>query len=277
MLIKIVNRRAVSPLISTLLIMAITMLALSVTLGYTQATLTRKNGETDFESAKSFMKNLCLQVDDVAWVRGRVDTVHFTAQYGQLEYLEDGVQYKIDFYDSFNTLVNTTTLTSDVFLYNMPVEKYYLDETYYEPLIKEGSNNLFLSGPNAPVARVFGIQSSIAGDSQFLRIALVPALRWTSYEVTGSSTTHYVRVYYPDLQRGYSSDLPKSIVLTGIDVTTGIHNNISRIDVAVTFPQFEKNYDNNFFKFNEVTTSLTLSAESQVEMYSGQVRLDYGA
>jgi hypothetical protein len=223
------------------------------------------------------MKNLCLQVDDVAWVRGRVDTVHFTAQYGQLEYLEDGIQYKIDFYDSFNNLVNTTTLTSDVFLYNMPVEKYYLDETYYEPLIKEGSNNLFLSGPNAPVARVFAIQSSIAGDSQFLRIALVPALRWTSYEVTGSSTTHYVRMYYPELQRGYSSDLPKSIVLTGIDVTTGIHNNISRIDVAVTFPQFEKNYDNNFFKFTEVTTSLTLSAESQVEMYSGQVRLDYGA
>jgi hypothetical protein len=93
MLIKLVNRRAVSPLISTLLIMAITMLALSVTLGYTQATLTRKNGETDFESAKSFMRNLCLQVDDVAWVRGRVDTVHFTAQYGQLEYLRM-VQYK---------------------------------------------------------------------------------------------------------------------------------------------------------------------------------------
>lgn len=38
--------------------MVTTMLALSVTLGYTQSTLTRKNGETDFESAKNFMRTL---------------------------------------------------------------------------------------------------------------------------------------------------------------------------------------------------------------------------
>ena len=281
--VKLVSRRAVSPLISTLLIMVMTMLALSVTLGYTQATLTRKNGETDFESAKNFMRNLALQVDDVAWVKGRVDTVHFTSQYGQIEYLSDAVQYRIDFYDGSNRLVGSNVTDCDVFMYNMPTEKYYLEEGYYEPLIIEGSNNIIAIGTNAPVTRVFAAQSSTVGDAQFLRIVLVPALRCQTYNVTSNDiTTRYVRIYLPKLQPGYSSSLPKSVVLTGLDIKTEIHEAVRRIDVSLVFPMDAKYYDNNFFQFKvgdapAVTQSISLTGDSNAELYIGMVRLDYGA
>ena len=204
--------------------MVITMVALSITLGYTQNTLTRKNGETDFESAKSFMRNLGLQVDDVAWVKGRVDTVHFTSQYGQIEYLSDVIQYKLDFYDSSDQLVGSKVVNSDIFMYNIPTEKYSFEDGYYKELIGEEPAPLVSTGVDAPVTRVFAAQSIMAGDAQFLRIVLVPALRVQAYNVTSSGTqTRYVRIYIPDLQPGYSSSQAKSVVLTGLGINTEIY------------------------------------------------------
>ncbi len=278
MQIKLASRRGVSPLISTWLIMVTTMLALSVTLGYTQSTLTRKNGETDFESAKNFMRNLGLQVDDVAWVKGRVDTVHFTSQYGQLEYLPGAVTYTIDFYDASNAHLGSTVIVDcDIFMYNMPVEKYYLEEGYYQTLISEGDDNLILTGVNAPVTRVFATQSSIVGNNQYLRIALVPAIRYQSYNVTYGATTRYIRLYIPKLQPGYSSNQPKSVVLTGLDINTEIRQGVRKIVVSVDFPLLDQNYDNNFFKFQPPGETITLTANTNVELYTGIVRLDYGA
>ncbi len=254
------------------------MLALSVTLGYTQSTLTRKNGETDFESAKNFMRNLGLQVDDVAWVKGRVDTVHFTSQYGQLEYLPGAVTYTIDFYDASNAHIGSTIIADcDIFMYNMPVEKYYLEEGYYQTLISEGDDNLILTGVNAPVTRVFATQSSIVGNNQYLRIALVPAIRYQSYNVTYGATTRYIRLYVPKLQSGYSSNQPKSVVLTGLDINTEIRQGVRKIVVSVDFPLLGQNYDNNFFKFQPPGETILLTANTNVELYTGIVRLDYGA
>jgi hypothetical protein len=65
--------------------------------------------------------------------------------------------------------------------------------------------------------------------------------------------------------------------LTGLDVKTEIYEAVTRVDVSVTFPQLEKNYDNNFFRFGEVLQNIQLTGSSNVEVYSGQVRLDYGA
>jgi len=278
MQIKFDSKRAVSPIVSTLLLMVITMMALSLTLGYTQNTLTRKNGETDFETAKSFMRNLGLQVDDVAWIKGRVDTVHITSQYGQIEYVNDVVQYKIDFIDNFGHIVGTKTINSDIFMYNIPTEKYYLEEGYYSEILGSVPAEIVSMGVDAPVARVFAAQSNIVGGAQFLRVVMVPVLRVQTYNVTSSgSVTRYCRIFIPDLQPGYSSTLAKSVVLTGLDVKTEIYEAVTRVDISVTFPQLEKNYDNNFFRFGEVLQNIQLTGSSNVEVYSGQVRLDYGA
>lgn len=295
MLLKLAKRRGVSPLISSLLIMVTTMLALSITLGYTQSTLTRKNGETDFESAKSFMKNLGLQVDDVAWVKGRVDTVHFTSQYGQIEYLPGALTYTIEFYDKSGTFIDRNVTSGDIFMYNMPVDKYYLEEGYYQPVINEGSENLVLRGAKAPVTRVFAAQSTTVGDAEYLRVVLVPAIRYQAYNMTVMSgdpptptTARYVRLYLPKLQPGYSSDMPKSIVLTGVDIGTEIHRGVGRIDVTLEFPLSDSFYDNDFFRFTAGTTvveqgplrvkqTITLTNEANVELYVGLVKLDYGS
>lgn len=92
-------------------------------------------------------------------MKGRVDTVHFTSQYGQIEYLKDAVVYTIEFRDSTGKLLGRNITRSDIFMYNMPVEKYYLEEGYYQPVISEGSDNLVLNGANAPVTRVFAAQT----------------------------------------------------------------------------------------------------------------------
>ena len=152
------KRKADAPIISTLMLMTITLFAMSITLSYVNSTLTRRQGENDFETAKIFMKNMGLQIDDVAWTKGRVDTVHFTSQYGQIEYLSNTLNYTIRFYNASSALVATSKYTSSIFMFNVPTEKYYLEEGYYESLLPPKVTSLVFYGENAPATRVFAIQ-----------------------------------------------------------------------------------------------------------------------
>jgi hypothetical protein len=271
------KRRADAPIISTIMLMAITLFAMSITLSYVNSTLTRRQGENDFESAKIFMKNLGLQIDDVAWTKGRVDTVHFTSQYGQIEYLPDTIQYTITYKNETNT-VATQVYKSSIFMFNVPTEKYYLDEGYYESLLPTEVTSLVFYGESAPATRVFAIQKSAVGGNNFLRIVIVPVLRYRNYTVTFTgSTLRYVRIYLPELEQGSASPLPKSVVLTGQSIRTETIQNITGIDVRVDFLRSGALYDNEFFKFPDITQTITFTGISQVETYVGSVKLDYGA
>lgn len=95
--------------------------------------------------------------------------------------------------------------------------------------------------------------------------------------MTYGTQTHYLRLYLPDLQPGYSADVPKSVVLTGLDIETEIHQAVRTIDVTVSFPLTDQNYDNNFFGFSRVTDNIILTQDTNVELYRGEVRLDYGS
>ena len=274
------RRRGVSAIISTLLIMVTTMLVLSITLSFVQGTLTRKTGETDLESAKTFMKNVALQIDDVAWTNGRVDTAHFTTQFGLFEFLEDVVSYNVTFTNSTGSTF-IRIYDSNIFMFNIPTYRYSLSENYYELILPKQFDGISFIGSNSPIARVFAVQNSTVGNAEFIRVTVVPVFRIQNYTVriNANSTTNYVRLYLPELNNTYSSDLPKTIVLTGTSVNTELFSNINKIEIKVDFPLAlsPDNYNNKFFKFPEPLSQVINFDVSNVEVFLGGVNVDYGA
>ena len=97
MLMKL-NRRAkaIAPLVSTLLLMAVIIFAVSVTLTFVQNNLTLRGAENDFNSMKSFMRTVGLQVDDVAWVAGRTETARYTTQFGSITLSDPLITYSVE-------------------------------------------------------------------------------------------------------------------------------------------------------------------------------------
>ena len=88
--------RAIAPLVSTLIMLAVLMLAISVSLTFVQSNLAHRTAENDFTSMKAFMGNVGLQVDDVAWVTGRTDTVRYTTQFGHITLSDPLLTYSIE-------------------------------------------------------------------------------------------------------------------------------------------------------------------------------------
>jgi len=266
-------RRGDAPIISTILLMAVTLLTVSLALNWVNATLTRKNGEADFESAMIFMKTVGLQVDDVAWTQGRVDTVRFSSEFGLLQYVPDALRYDITYSDSANVVVGTSTFTSSIFMFNMPTIKYYLSEGYYELLLPSTEPALVDSGVSAPVMKVFARQLYQAGNSDFIRVAAVPMIRMREHTVTvGSSTKSFVSLYLPKLD-GKATASKSMIVLSGKEIKPETFLNVKKITVTVTC--LNPNYSSNFFHFQSASQEITLTNPSTVQTFEGVVQLDY--
>jgi len=202
--------KAVAPIVSTIMLMAVTLFVMSIALSFVNNTLTRREGENDFESAKIFMKNVGLQIDDVAWTKGRVDTVHFTSQYGQVEFLSGDLpesaplKYTVtyNYLDEYGVEISYEEYYySSILMYNLPIDKSFLGEGYDEAILPKNVNSArelkpVASGTTAPVANVFAIQKSNVGADQYLRIVLVPVMRYHEYYVSSSG---------PQTNLGYST------------------------------------------------------------------------
>jgi len=268
------SRRGDAPIISTILLMAVTLLTVSLALNWVNATLTRRNGEADFESAKIFMKTIGLQIDDVAWTQGRVDTVRFSSEFGLLQYVPDALQYDITYKDSTDGEVGTSTFKSSIFMFNMPTIKYSLSEGYYELLLPSTEPALVDSGVSAPVMKVFARQLYEAGDSDFIRVAAVPMIRMREHTVTvDTSTKSFVSLYIPQLD-GKATASKGMIVLSGKTINPDTFLNVKKITVTVTFP--DPNYDSNFFyNFPSGPQDFILTNDSTVQVFEGVVELDY--
>jgi hypothetical protein len=267
------SRRGDAAIISTILLMAVTLLTVNLALNWVNATLTRKNGEADFESAKIFMKTIGLQVDDVAWTQGRVDTVRFASEFGLLQYLPDALQYTLTYKNSVDAIVGTSTFSSSIFMFNMPTIKYSLSEGYYELLLPSTESALVDSGVSAPVMKVFVRQLYEAGDSDFLRVAAVPMIRMREHTITvGTSTKSFVSLYIPKLD-GKATASKSMIVLSGKEIKPETFLNVKKITVTVTC--LDPNYSSNFYNFQSTSQDITLTNVSTVQAFEGVVQLEY--
>jgi hypothetical protein len=211
-----------------------------------------------------------LQIDNVAWMIGRAQTIQYSSTYGSLQILPGALTYTINMY-SGGTLVNTTTLKTGIILYNVPTAEYSLGKNYVEPI--GSSNNEFLqTGSAAPDSYAYSIEKLPMSDGNFLRIVVVPTIRMMTTEVGGQSYTEF---YMPLLESGTSPGHSQSVTLICQTVNQYLKSGITQVTITTGFPLASQGFDLSFFPFKSTTQTVS-NLDSTVQLYVGQVSVSIG-
>jgi len=266
------DSRALSPVISTVIMTAAIIVLVLVAMSYGQSYLTLSIAQNEFSTNQQFMLTTGLQIDNVAWMIGRAQTIQYSSTYGSVQILPDALTYTVQMYSgpTGSTLVNTTTLQTGIILYNVPTTEYSLGKNYVHPI--GTSNSSFLqSGSAAPDSYAYSIEKLSMSDGNFLRTVVVPTIRMMTTEV---GNTNYAEFYMPLLTNGTSPGLSQSVTLICQNVNQYLQSGITKVTVTASFPLASKGFDSTFFPFQ--TTTQTVTLDSTVQVYVGEVAVSIG-
>jgi len=282
------NRRAVSSIVATLMLMLITVTTLSITLVFVQSNLTRGEAENNFVFAKVFMKTLGLQVDDVAWQTGQMDTIQYSSRDGEM-FLREGIleyEIKVKYVGVTGETIVANYMLNGLF-FSIPISKYSLDNSYFTELLPGDMSTLILSRSTDPVTRVFVVQKNPIGpegdyESEYIRVGVIPVIRATSYSITttsdvGTTTTKYCKLLLAKLQTGLGTpSAPQYVTLLGSDITARILKGVETLTVTISYPKSALGYNDQFFRFPQETQTLNFGTDgAEVEIYVSTVEVGY--
>jgi len=262
------NRRAVSPAISTTIMTSVIVVMLLVAISFINSRLNGQLAQNDFDSMKQAMQTLGLQVDDVAWIPGRTQTLTYASKYGGITFRSPALTY--NFYFDGTLVANFSV---GAIMFSIPISEYSISNNYFEEIFPS-SNSFLQNGASAPVCRVFATEKLPMQDGSYIRIVLVPIVRQLNAMING---VNYARFYLPLLNQGAATQLAQSVTLTGINVPHQISSNVNSVTITIGFPNGAgMGLTSDFFNFAATSQTVTLGPESVVEIYGGNVAVSLG-
>jgi hypothetical protein len=262
------NKRALSPAVSTTILTSAIVVMLLVTISFVNNYLNGQIAQNDFNSMKQFMQTLGLQVDDVAWIPGRTQTLTYASKYGGITFRSPALTYS--FYFDGNLVASFNV---GVIMFNIPTSSYSVANNYFEELFPS-SYSFLQNGTSAPVGRVFVTEKIPMQDGSYIRIVCVPIVRQLNALINGIS---YARFYLPILNQGPSPELSQSVTLAGINVQHEIFSNVNNVTITVSFPNaVGMGLTSGFFNFPATSQTVNLGSNSVVEIYGGNVTVSLG-
>jgi hypothetical protein len=277
------DNRAISPAIATVIMTGAIIVMVLVAMSYAQTYLSSSMAQNDFSTNKQFMQTTGLQIDDVAWMMGRTQTITYSSTYGSLAFVWNKTAIESQPL-SYSMEINNgsgwkpfLTLQTGIVLFNMPTTAYTLGNNYLDQISSNGS--FLQEGPSAPVSDVYAIEKLPMSDGSFLRVAVVPSIRMLN-TIVGSQS--YVEFYLPLLQSGTNLDLSQSVTLTGQSVTQYVQSGVTGVRFNATFPLASQGFDSGFFPFKntpvngQYTVTVNFPAPSTVELFVGGVAVSLG-
>lgn len=265
-----IDRRAVSPAISSIILTAAVIVMILVAMVYANNLLDARIAENDFTAMRQFMQTVALQTDDVAWIPGRTQTVRYASKYGQVKFQPLALNYS--FYYNGSPIANSSFAVG-VVLFNMPISQYSLGNNYFER-ITPASNRFLQNETSSPICSVSVIEKLPMTDGSYIRIAATPLVRRLSSTINNVT---YVRFYLPALTAGSHPQNSLSVTLTGKRVMHETVSNVNTVTINVSFPSGgTTGFNQDFFKFDSTTETVTIAPGSVIEIYSGEVTVSLG-
>ena len=265
------DRKAISPAISTVILTGAIVVLLLVALVFANNFLEARMTENEFSAMRQFMQTVGLQVDDVAWIPGRTQTIRYATKYGQVNFVDEALIYSvyINCTGSWELLGNYTT---GILLFNMPISRYSIGNNYHER-IHPTSGSFLNNGTSAPASYIFVVEKLFMDDGNYIRIVVVPCIRRLDATLGG---TQYFKFYLPILNSSRTHPrLSQSVTLAGqtVSVKTGSGNSLK---INITFPRASEGFNSEFFNFEGSEKSLHFSSAGIVEFYAGEVAVSLG-
>jgi hypothetical protein len=274
------ERRGDSTIVATVLLMAITLFCISLTLNFVQTSLARHDGENDFTLSQTFMKNIGLSVDDVAWHPGQSNTIQYSSESAEINLRPSLIHYKIEVWKvgdhSYSTLKEYDTA---VLFYDLPLTKYYLDNTYFDNILPSNMTQLIQNSTEAPITRVFSVQRApIVGENAYIKTCVASLFRSVQFNINANgASTSYLKLYLANMTLGpLTTANPRYITLTGKNVGASVINNVLHLRVSVSFPSSVSGYNSTFFNFPVTSQTIDFPITgSEVELYVGTVQVGF--
>jgi len=268
--------KAISPVISSVVLTGTIVALLFVTLAFANDFLTARLVENEFAAMKQFMRNVALQIDNVAWIIGRTQTIRFSSRYGHLDFVEAAITYAITIKKSDGTTECIATNVIGMLVFNMPVNKYSLGNDYFE-LVFPSENSFVFNGTSAPVARVFVSEKIPMADGNYIRVAVVPCIRMLRSTINSGNTTSFrYKLYLPILKSGQLPRKSQTVTLTSQHVALSTKSDVIGFNVTISFPSSSKGFDLSFFGFDSSQFSVNFPKASILEAYTSNVTLSLG-
>jgi hypothetical protein len=278
------DKRAASPAISTVIMMAAGVAMILVAMTYANNMLATKMAENEYNTNKQFMQTTGQQIDDIAWTVGRTQTVSFSSKYGNMKFQEVALNYTFQVHTSTGGWQNLSLSgKTGIIMYNMPVGYYSLGNNSFARVPFASNSSFLLSDSTAPISQVICEQRLPMSDGGYARIVLVPTMRVLTSTITSTTgSTNYFKFYLPDLENGTNLYRSQSITLTGNGITKVTQDHVDQVTISVSFPQASLGFDSSFFNFKSNTITLNststpkLTSNSIVEFYVGKVVVTIG-
>ena len=271
------DKKAVSPAISTVILTSAVVVLLLVTIVFANNFLDARMAENEFSAMEQFMQTVGLQIDDVAWIIGRTQTIRYASKFGQVSFEAAALNYTL-FVNKGGGYVYSIGNLTGVLLFNMPIAKYSLGNNYYESIFP--SDRSFLQkGTSAPVSHVYVVEEVPMRDGNFIRVVVAPIIRMLNSTISmGGTTTNYFKFYLPILSNGTSPYHSQSVTLTGRNVLVKTEGSVTAVNITVSFPRSGEGFDNYyFFKFPDAKGKvISFSKPSIIEFYTSEVSVSLG-
>lgn len=265
------NVKAVSPAISTVILTSTIVVMMIVALAFANSMLSSKNAESDFNSAKQFMQTIGLQIDDVAWMIGRTETIHYSTNLGEVSVLPSTLIYTFSFRDEPDPWQNISVPVA-ILLFNVHLSEYSVYNGYYEAIFPSSTSTFVQGGPSTPAIRVFAVEKVPMGDGGFIRIVVAPTIRWLDSTIDDQ---FYTNLYLPVLTLGSAPRLTQSVTVNGTGYTRQ-EIFVTDVKITVDFPRNNQGFDNSFFNFPSCNQTILTSKDSVFVFHEGEVTMALG-
>lgn len=271
------DRKAVSPAISTVILTSAIVSLLLVTTFFANNFLTARIAEDEFKTMIQFMQTVGLQIDDVAWMIGRTQTIRYASKFGQVNFQMALLNYTF-YVDKGSGYVRLAQNLTGVLMFNMPINMYSIGDNYRERIIPASDSEFLQAGTSAPVSHVFVIEKIQMNDGKFIRVVAAPSIRMLNSTIsTGADTKNYFKFYLPVLSAGISPYYSQSLTLSGSTVAVSSESGVNRVKITVDFPNSILGFDSGFFGFDSLEREVDVPDGSIVEFYTGKVTVSLGA
>jgi hypothetical protein len=271
------DKRAISPAISTVILTSAVIVLLIVTIVFANNFLDARLAENEFTAMEQFMQTVGLQVDDVAWIIGRTQTVTYASKYGQVSFEGETLVYSFYVDKPSQQGVFVANYTVGILLFNMPISKYSVENDYYECIFP--SDRSFLQeGTSAPVSYVYATEKLPMRDGSFIRVIVAPIIRMLNSTISMSEIeeNNYFKFYLPILSNGTSPYSSQSVTLTGKDVSVKTEDNVNAVTIRISFPRIGEGFGGDFFNFESEEKVVDVPDGSIIEFYTGEVSVSLG-
>jgi hypothetical protein len=249
---------------------------LLVTIVFANNFLNARLAENDYSAMEQFMQTVGLQIDDVAWIIGRTQTIRYASKFGQVAFESVALNYTVYVDKPGQADIYLANYSVGVLLFNMPISEYSLGNNYYKSIFP--SDRSFLQkGTSAPVSYVYATEKLPMRDGNFIRVVVAPIIRMLNSTISmGVTKNNYFKFYLPILTNGTSPYHSQSVTLTGKNVLVKTEGSVNAVKIRVSFPRIGEGFGSDFFNFDSQEEVVDVPDGSIIEFYTSEVSVSLG-